>query len=66
MKKSGFSAEQIIAILTEAAAKAMKVAETCRKHGITEQTLVAGGARTAACMRAKRNACARSRTKIAG
>lgn len=38
MKKSRFSAEQIVAILNEAAAKDMKVAEVCRKHGITEQT----------------------------
>jgi len=34
MKKSRFSAEQIVAILNEAAAKEMKVAEVCRKHGI--------------------------------
>jgi putative transposase len=38
MKKSRFSAEQIVAILNEAAAKEMKVADVCRKHGITEQT----------------------------
>ena len=38
MKKSRFTAEQIVAILNEAAAKETKVAEICRKHGITEQT----------------------------
>lgn len=39
MKKSRFSAEQIVAILNEAAAKETKLAEICRKHGITEQTV---------------------------
>ena len=39
MKKSRFSAEQIVAILNEASKKELKVAEICRKHGITEQTL---------------------------
>jgi hypothetical protein len=38
MKKSRFSAEQIVAILNEPAAKEMKVAEVCRKHGFTKQT----------------------------
>ena len=38
MKKSRFTAEQIVAILNEAAAKDTKVTEICRKHGITEQT----------------------------
>jgi putative transposase len=38
MKESRFTAEQIVAILNEAAAKDTKVAEICRKHGITEQT----------------------------
>ena len=38
MKKSRFSAEQIVSILNEAAKKETKVAEICRKHGITEQT----------------------------
>ena len=38
MKKSRFTAEQIVAILNEAAAKDTKVGEICRKHGITEQT----------------------------
>ena len=38
MKKSRFSAEQIVAILNEASKKELKVAEICRKHGITEQT----------------------------
>lgn len=38
MKKSPFSTEQIVAILNEAAAKEMKVAAVCRKHGMTEQT----------------------------
>ncbi len=37
MKKSRFSAEQIVAILNEAAAKEMKLAGLSRKHGITEQ-----------------------------
>ena len=38
MKKSRFTAEQIVAILNEAAANETKVAEICRKHGITERT----------------------------
>lgn len=38
MKKSRFTAEQIVSILNEAARKETKVAEICRKHGITEQT----------------------------
>jgi putative transposase len=38
MKKSRFSAEQIVAILTEAARRDTKLADLCRKHGITEQT----------------------------
>ncbi len=38
MKKSRFSAEQIVAILNEAAKRELKVEEICRKHGITEQT----------------------------
>ena len=38
MKKSRFTAEQIVSILNEAAKKETKLAEICRKHGITEQT----------------------------
>jgi putative transposase len=38
MKKSRFTAEQIVAILNEAAQKELKVIDVCRKHGITEQT----------------------------
>lgn len=38
MKKSRFTAEQIVAILNEAAQKELKVVDVCRKHGITEQT----------------------------
>lgn len=38
MKKSRFSAEQIVAILTEAARRDTKLVDLCRKHGITEQT----------------------------
>lgn len=38
MKKSRFTAEQIVGILNEAAKKETKLAEICRKHGITEQT----------------------------
>lgn len=38
MKKSRFTAEQIVSILNEAAKKDTKLAELCRKHGITEQT----------------------------
>jgi len=40
MKTSRFSAEQIVSILNEAAAKETKVGEVCRKHGITEQDLL--------------------------
>ena len=36
MKRSGFSEEQIIAILKEHEAGA-KTADVCRKHGISEQ-----------------------------
>ena len=38
MKKSPFSAEQIVGILTEAAKRDTKLAEISRKPGITEQT----------------------------
>lgn len=38
MKKSQFTAEQIVGILTEATAKGTRVVDVCRKHGITEQT----------------------------
>jgi putative transposase len=38
MKKSRFTAEQIVGILNEAAKKDLKLVELCRKHGITEQT----------------------------
>ena len=38
MKKSRFTAEQIVSILNEAAKKETKLAEICRQHGITEQT----------------------------
>ncbi|KVC90726.1 transposase [Burkholderia ubonensis] len=37
MKKSGFSEEQIIGVLKEADA-GMKVADLCRKHGISDAT----------------------------
>ena len=37
MKKSRFSESQIIGILNEADA-GMKVAEVCRKHGISQPT----------------------------
>ncbi len=36
MKKSRFTAEQIVAILNEAAAKETKLAEICRRHGVDE------------------------------
>lgn len=36
MKKSCFTAEQIVAILNEAATNETKLAEICRTHGITE------------------------------
>lgn len=38
MKKSRFTAEQIVGILNDAAKKDAKVVEVCRRHGITEQT----------------------------
>lgn len=38
MKKSRFTAEQIVGILNEAAKKDTKLVEICRRHGITEQT----------------------------
>ena len=38
MKKSRFTAEQIVSILNEAATKEAKLAGICRKDGITEQT----------------------------
>jgi len=38
MKASRFTAEQIVAILHEAAATGAQVRELCRRHGITETT----------------------------
>lgn len=38
MKKSRFTAEQIVGILNEAAKRETKLEDICRKHGITEQT----------------------------
>ena len=38
MKKSRFTAEQIVGILNDAAKKDTKITEICRRHGITEQT----------------------------
>lgn len=38
MKKSRFTAEQIVGVLHEAASKDAKISEICRRHGITETT----------------------------
>lgn len=38
MKKSKFTEEQIISILKEQEQTEMKVADICRKHGISDQT----------------------------
>jgi putative transposase len=38
MKKSRFTAEQIVRILSEGAAKGSQIREVCRRHGITETT----------------------------
>ncbi len=38
MKKSRFTEEQIIAILKEQEVAGMKVADICRKHGLSDQT----------------------------
>jgi putative transposase len=38
MKKSRFTAEQIVGILNEATKHDTKLTDLCRKHGITEQT----------------------------
>jgi putative transposase len=38
MKKSRFTEEQIIAILKEQEMAGSKVADICRKHGLSEQT----------------------------
>lgn len=46
MKKSKFSEEQIVRILKEIDAGA-KVAETCRKHGVSEPTYYAWKAKYA-------------------
>jgi putative transposase len=38
MKKSRFTAEQIVSLLNEATKRETKLAEICRTHGITKQT----------------------------
>lgn len=38
MKKSRFTAEQIVGMLHEAATNGAKISEVCRRHGITETT----------------------------
>ncbi len=38
MKQGRFSEEQIVAILQEAAAGGTKIAELCRRHGISDAT----------------------------
>jgi len=38
MKQSRFTAEQIVGILNEATKRDGKLADVCRRHGITEQT----------------------------
>jgi putative transposase len=47
MKRTRFSEEQIIAVLHEGAG-AVPIRDVCRKHGITEQTSIAGEAGMAA------------------
>lgn len=48
MKKTGFSEEQIIAVLREQE-DGMKTADVCRKHGISSATLYAWKAKYGGC-----------------
>lgn len=64
MKKSRFTAEQIVSILNEAGQKETKLAEICRKHGITEQTYYRWRRAYGGLQSTGRSDCAPSKTRI--